>query len=422
MSCLEFNTKDPFVQPAGVCQEPYETKSDETKSKNDRIQQIAENIGKPAHPLNAQEIHLRNRRVIEDEGSIEKKLEKTFQAAQERKDVVSDKLSACWMRAEPDEFKEEKKAQGWEMVGDTTIANYSRGDYLGISSTQGWKEQMEDFDLLSSFQLAVKDKPVQKVMLYGIFDGHNGDRCAKYLKDQIPGYLTKKLNAIVYPGLMSETAAIFNVLKCACVHLGEEMGAGGRGSRSTALIVLVVGDYLWVANVGDCRAILLDGDETIALSVDAKADDALFASGIEKRGGGVGTQTHDAVRVWPAGCAMARAVGYAEVGTGVNPRAKVIRYPLTSPHKKTLILASDGLWDFASTNQVATMVRKCQTDNPDILPVEMTDLLARKACRAAQIEADVNTESSGIKDYPQGDNLTVMVVDLPVPGVQVAGG
>lgn len=386
-----------------------------------RIQRIIKGLRGSDRAL-AIGICTRNRRIIEGDVCINEKLDKAFLAAQEKKDSVNAFLSQLWSQAQPRDFQERECVQGRDGQGNTTLVHRSEGNSLGISCTQGWRPYMEDFHFASSFQVGVSDKPSQRISMYAVFDGHGGSRCAQYLQAVSESYLKRQFEKELLNKGVLETAGIFNILKLAGVRLGAQWNEQGDKSGSTAITALIIGNDLWVANVGDCRAILLDGDQTIALSMDAKPEDAVFASGVEKRGGVIKTVSGDIPRVYSTGLAlevgvaMTRAVGHPEIGAGINPRAKVIRYPLNSPDKKMLIVASDGLWDFVSTNQVADVVREWRAANPDLSSVAISDRLAKKTCQA------VKAEALAYQQLPQGDNLTIMVVDLADHAAQVAGG
>lgn len=382
---------------------------------SERVNRVANAMPLFPDRLPPEHILHHNRRFV-PEDKIEGKLAKAFDIAQTKKDEVCPSLSRMWQRANTKDFVEKEQVQTEEGMGSTIVKNTVIETHLGISSTQGWKVQMEDFYITDSFLIEARNKDPQAVTMYGVFDGHLGSGCADYLQAHIKNYLKEHLDIMLSMDSISETAAIFNVLKNAFVNLGQSfIETGLCKSKSTALIALIIGDYLWVANVGDSRAILLDGDETIALSIDAKPDDEMFAKGVRKRGGKVKKQPYGISRVYPVGCATARAVGYDEVGTGINPRAKIIRYPLTSPHQKTLILACDGVWDFASTNQVADFIREMRAANPNLSVGEIAQLLVAKTCRAAEIEAEVAAGDAEAEVHPQGDNLTVIASELPVP-------
>lgn len=58
-------------------------------------------------------------------------------------------------------------------------------------------------------------------------------------------------------------------------------------SGSCAIVVLIVGDICYVANVGDSRAVMSSGrgEKAVALSVDHKPSDDAEASRIKDAGG-----------------------------------------------------------------------------------------------------------------------------------------
>jgi serine/threonine protein phosphatase PrpC len=86
-------------------------------------------------------------------------------------------------------------------------------------------------------------------------------------------------------------------------------------------------------------------------------------------------------------------VGHSETLSGVNPRAKIIKYSLDQlpQGKNFLIIACDGLWDVASSFQVAKTVHKIA----HLPPEKIAGFLARKAFEANS-----------------SDNLSILVVPL----------
>ena len=61
----------------------------------------------------------------------------------------------------------------------------------------------------------------------------------------------------------------------------------GVGSGATAIVALLKGTKLYVANAGDSRCILYQGGKTIAMSFDHKPDDPIELARIQKAGGRV---------------------------------------------------------------------------------------------------------------------------------------
>lgn len=368
-------------------------------------------------PLPTETIADYNKRWIYDAEKISAKLAKVFQAAQEKIYTVPHVgLSQIWADANPEEFKSEGKIQLKKLLPaihfGNTLLNTDGVSGVGVCSTQGWRKAMEDAYVFSKFTVDT-GKDVKPITMYAVFDGHTGVGCARYLARKIAGHLQKSLEEAFSELPFSEEVIIFNVLTTACVELGEQWAKKNRSARSVALIVLVIGNELWVANVGDSRAILIDGDQIIALSRDAKPTqdvNDVFYKSVIRRGGELYLKKN-ALRVSPAGCNIAKAVGYSASGSGVNPRAEIIKYSLASVNKKTLILACDGLWDFASSSQVAQSVIQHQATNPDATSLRIAKMLVKKTCRAVQGEG---------RQF--GDNLTVIVADLGKEEEEKAGG
>lgn len=328
-------------------------------------------------PILAQNITRFNRRIIPS-SKVQDTLSQEFKDAQSHLNECAVEPSR-WKFAKPEKCKEQ-----------LTMEKIGR---IGIAHMQGMRPQMEDRHIAAQMVFNIKDQ-VHQVPLYGIFDGHGGVACARYLSKHLASYLKSHLeNAIsLAQSIEEEEAAIFNTLKLAFVDLGAKYrklysGEGG----STANIAIIFKNQLWVANVGDTRAILVANGAATALSEDAKPGLEKYKKGVETRHATV-IEVEGVPRVG-GNLATARAVGHSEVHSGVNPRAKVIKYSLSQlpQGKNFLIIACDGLWDVASSTQVAKTVNKVSHLNPE----EIASFLARKAFEANS-----------------SDNLSVLVVPL----------
>lgn len=380
-------------------------------------------------PLPAGAIANYNKRWIMDPEMIAAKLSKVFQAAQEKIHAVCHAgASQIWEQANPEEFKSQEKIPllhelPSQEFGSTLLEDRCFVLGVGVCCTQGFKKSMEDAYAVSEFTVDTGNG-IKPVKMYGVFDGHVGAGCAAYLARATGGHLKKSLEEAFRERAGSaqdfrereslEEMVIFNVLTTVFVELGEKWCAPQRKARSVALIALVIGNRLWVANVGDCRAILIDDDQVIALSRDAKPTldkDDVFYKSVLKRGGDLRIWKDKVLRIMPVLCNMARAVGYPASGSGINPRAEVTKYWLTPGNKSTLILGCDGLWDFASSSQVAKAVTEYRKANPDATSFQIAEMLIKKTCRAVEQEGNQN-----------GDNLTVIVADLANEEEEKAGG
>ena len=135
---------------------------------------------------------------------------------------------------------------------------------------------MEDAHLATRFTFNSGGTAVN-VSLTGVFDGHSsnyrGQEASRYAAEHIVEHLQHRL-AQYNPGGLTE-AGIWNALKLALVDLNRSEFYSRRdidNTGTTANLALVIGDRLWVANVGDSRALLSFPDgRSLALSEDAKA-------------------------------------------------------------------------------------------------------------------------------------------------------
>lgn len=166
---------------------------------------------------------------------------------------------------------------------------------------------------------------------------------------------------------------------------------------------MIDGD-LWVANAGDSRAVLKNGDSSWPLfgysvqqlSRDLKPGDSDMRRGIERRGGFVAR--NGCLRV--NGClAVARAIGDwclkgADGKKCVSPLPKISKVPKSKIWSgSNLVIACDGLWDVASSKQAIQAVKTEKQKGLNL------DTVASNLASAAY---HANSE----------DNISVMVVDL----------
>lgn len=127
-----------------------------------------------------------------------------------------------------------------------------------------------------------------KCSFFGIYDGHGGSGCAEFLRDNLHHYVVRDENFPVNPkeALIQGFKAAENefILNHALTQNGYDIR---DKSGSCAIVVLVVDDSAYIANVGDSRAIMskCQGKEVTALSRDHKPDDPDESKRIQDAGG-----------------------------------------------------------------------------------------------------------------------------------------
>ncbi|XP_051194077.1 probable protein phosphatase 2C member 13, mitochondrial [Lolium perenne] len=228
----------------------------------------------------------------------------------------------------------------------------------GYSSFRGKRSTMEDF-----YDVKLTEIDGQAVSLFGVFDGHGGSRAAEYLKEHLFENLMK------HPKFLSDTKlAISETYQKTDADFLESESNAFRDDGSTASTAVLVGGHLYVANVGDSRAVVSKAGKAMALSVDHKPNRSDERKRIENAGGVViwaGT--------WRVGgvLAMSRAFGNRLLKPFVVAEPE-IQEQVFDGELESLVLASDGLWD-AVENEEAVSLAKTE-DVPESAARKLTEI------------------------------------------------
>ena len=127
--------------------------------------------------------------------------------------------------------------------------------------------------------------------VFAVFDGHGGKYCSLYLKQNFITELKKALTSSNF----SAKEHFYTYLQALLTKFFKKLDKSFHNSSyecslrqgSTAVVVLVIGDRIICANVGDSRAILSRKGCCIALSQDHTPDKKFEKERIEKAGGKV---------------------------------------------------------------------------------------------------------------------------------------
>ena len=92
---------------------------------------------------------------------------------------------------------------------------------------------------------------------FAVFDGHSGRDSSEYASQTVHKLLINKLNEGKPPTLS---------LHEAFVTTSEQIRDKNIGGGSTAIAALFCGNKLYIANAGDSRAVLSDGEAAIRCS------------------------------------------------------------------------------------------------------------------------------------------------------------
>lgn len=252
-------------------------------------------------------------------------------------------------------------------------------------------------------------------LLLCVMDGHGefGDTVSYSLKDQWPTMLfTHESFADDVPTALRESiaAAEENVL--------DAMGTDADFSGTTFVCAVIRGDQLWVANAGDSRitggfrdASQQSGFRARNISVDHKPDSPGEKERILAAGGRVFAVRYDdgidgPQRVWLGdadipGLAMARSLGDCVAHTaGVSSEPEIFHETIDPAECAFLVLASDGLWEFLSDQNVVDQMAAGEGKDPAELVTEMITTANNEWLKEEEVIDDTTVIVAYLNGYP----------------------
>ncbi|TVU34239.1 hypothetical protein EJB05_16070 [Eragrostis curvula] len=271
---------------------------------------------------------------------------------------------------------------------------------------------------------------------FGVYDGHGGAQVADYCRERLHVALVEQLRRIegtVSAANLGEVEfkkqwekAFVDCFSRVDDEVGGKASREGDGAGtsdaaaavldpvapetvgSTAVVSIICSSHIIVSNCGDSRAVLCRGKQPVPLSVDHKPNREDEYARIEAEGGKV--IQWNGYRVFGV-LAMSRSIGDRYLKPWIIPVPEVRIVP-RAKDDECLILASDGLWDVMSNEEVCDVARKRillwhkkngTSSSSALRPGDAADPAAQAAAECLSKLA----LQKGSKD-----NITVVVVDL----------
>ncbi|KAM7260485.1 hypothetical protein ACFE04_016226 [Oxalis oulophora] len=252
-----------------------------------------------------------------------------------------------------------------------------------VLTQRGYYPDSPDKENQDSYCIKTQLQDNADIHFFGVFDGHGqfGTQCANFVKDRLVQLLAND------PFLPDNPVKAFNL---AFPMVNEELhnsGIDDTMSGTTAIAVLLIGDTIHIANVGDSRAVIavkygnrivaenLSNDQTPfrkdecervklcgarVLSVDqveGLKDPKNQSWGDEESHGS------DPPRLWVQngmypGTAFTRSVGDStaeKIGVVAEPEVSTVQL---TPNHLFFVIASDGVFEFLSSQTVVDMAAR----------------------------------------------------------------
>ncbi|PQQ10639.1 protein phosphatase 2C 56 [Prunus yedoensis var. nudiflora] len=296
------------------------------------------------------------------------------------------------------------------------VGRNNKGVTWGFTSVIGRRREMEDaVAVIPGFMSRTCDhvggctapgsrtsSEISPVHFFGVYDGHGGNQVAKFCAERMHEVIAQEWDRETVDGYewqrKWETAFSIGFERADNELLEEAIAPEMVGS--TAVVAILSGCQIITSNCGDSRAILCRGTETIPLTVDQKPDREDELMRIE--GGGGKVINWNGARVFGV-LAMSRAIGDRYLRPWIIPVPE-ITFMTRTDEDECLILASDGLWDVMTNEEVGEVARH----------------LLRKRRRSISSLTDDIPPAQAVADYlteiaygrNSSDNISIIVVDL----------
>uniref|UniRef100_A0A8B9S5K5 Integrin-linked kinase-associated serine/threonine phosphatase 2C n=1 Tax=Apteryx owenii TaxID=8824 RepID=A0A8B9S5K5_APTOW len=308
----------------------------------------------------------------------------------------------------------EEEKNGREELVEKKVCKGSVG-LLGlkgyVAERKGEREDMQDAHvILNDITEECQPLPSQitRVSYFAVFDGHGGVRASKFAAQNLHQNLIKK-----FPKgeIVSVEKTVKRCLLDTFKHTDEEFLKQASSQKpawkdgSTATCVLAVDNTLYIANLGDSRAILCryneESQKYAALSLSKEHNP---------------TQYEERMRIQKAGGNVrdGRVLGVLEVsrsiGDGQYKRCGVISVPdikrcQLAHNDRFILIACDGLFKVFTPEEAVNFIVSCLED-------KNIQTREGKLEADARYEAACNRLANKAVQRGSADNVTVMVVRI----------
>ncbi|PPD71565.1 hypothetical protein GOBAR_DD31537 [Gossypium barbadense] len=287
-------------------------------------------------------------------------------------------------------------------IETTTVVQFVPDIRSGSFADIGPRRYMEDehirIDDLSS-HLGPLFKFPKPSAFYGVFDGHGGPEAAAYVRKHALRFFfedadfprTCEVDDVFMEGVENSLSKSFLLADLA---LADDCTVNSS-SGTTALVAMIFGRHLMVANAGDCRAVLCRKGEAVDMSEDHRPIYPSERRRVEDLGGFIDDGYLNGV------LSVSRALGDWDMKFPKGSSSPLIAEPefrqvVLTEDDEFLIIGCDGIWDVMSSQHAVNIVRKGLRRHDD--PEQCARDLVMEALRC-------NTF----------DNLTVIVVCFSSP-------
>ncbi|CAG5128150.1 unnamed protein product [Candidula unifasciata] len=309
--------------------------------------------------------------------------------------------------ADSNETKGKQQKKEVEEKTHSSIA-YTLKGY--VADRQGEREDMQDAHvIIDDFLPFVPGlhESVHRLALYAVFDGHGGSRASRFASQHLHNNLRDKFPKGNIAQVEKEIKKVFiEAFKKTDEDFLKEAARNKPSWKdgTTAVVVLAINDTLYIANLGDSKAILCRHRENetyvgIPLTNDHSPSVYEERMRIQKAGGIVRDGRVMGV------LEVARSIGdgpYKNHGVTCIPDIK--RCQLTD-NDRYLMIACDGLWKSYSVDESIQFVNKILEDDTIVAT-------GRRSAEDVKFDQVCSKLANAAVLRLSGDNVTVVLVSI----------
>jgi serine/threonine protein phosphatase PrpC len=235
-----------------------------------------------------------------------------------------------------------------------------------MASTEGRRQHMEDTHLAKKFD-AILAGQRKTIILTAIFDGHAGNECAKFaaknLEKTLKAYL-ESFNSKTVTDMGIANALSLSLIDVSHAYNPENLQGSlyNPDAGCTANIAIQIEGDLWIANSGDSRAIIVDGEgKCKQVTEDASLNEPRYANRVIEMGGNV-IPVHGKLRV-NGRLAVPVSLGDHWSNGVISARPNITKLEakeFNNFDKCMLIQCCDGVFDVSTTEDVAARIKKSE--------------------------------------------------------------
>ena len=289
------------------------------------------------------------------------------------------KLEGRVLKTKSDEIKDKSILEKLELKEDYSKYKVIESEYKIYGES---KAGLSDGNIKTNqdrYMIINNPFNIKNSAFFGIMDGHgeSGDMIAEYILNEFNKVFNDKSNFIstelssnsIYHKLHKKE---YSFIKRKFNEIDEDISRNKNFdsdfSGSTCNILMLINNSIICANVGDSRAIVVEMDDnlnfkSISISIDhhptvnSEKERILAKGGIIKA-----CDTDGPLRVWVNDSAYYGACNTRSMGDVVLKKAgiisipEIIEYNINS-HTAFIVLASDGVWEFLSNDDVINIIK-----------------------------------------------------------------